>query len=107
ASTITVPLVLMTSGGTGIERVVLGPADVDNVDRSAGAFVASLAERVGHRNVVEVDDTDPDWVSALQPADLALLAAPTFDVMLGLPAPPVGATLAAVPAASLGQWRPN
>jgi hypothetical protein len=107
ASTITVPLVLITAGGTGIERVVLGPADADNIDRSAGAFVASLAERIGQRKVVEVDDTNPDWVSALQPGDLGLLAVPTFDLILGLPAPPVGATLAAVPAASLGQWRPN
>src|SRR5262249_35594488 len=62
-STITVPLVLVTSGGTGIDRVLLGPVDIENVDPPAAAFVARLAGAIAHNGVVELDGTNLNWVN--------------------------------------------
>jgi Kef-type K+ transport system membrane component KefB len=106
ASTINVPLLLVTAGGTDIKRVVVGPVDTDEIGEPAVSFVTTLAEGVSRGDVVVVEER-ADWVSSLQPGDVGFVAVPSFELMVGLPAPPAGATLAAVPVATLAQWRPQ
>jgi hypothetical protein len=101
AATLSVPLVLVSHGGERIKRIVLGPSDVDAVDPEAIAFVGRLAQTVGRGEVLELDQTDADWIAQLRAGDLAFVAVATFELMMGLPTPPAGAALAAVPAATL------
>jgi hypothetical protein len=101
ASTLPVPLVLVNGAGTDIKRVVLAPDGTDGVGPAAVAFVAKLAGIIGQGTVLEVDHGDPDWITRMQPGDIAFVAVPTFALMMGLAAPPPGAALAAVPAATV------
>ncbi|MFL6240206.1 MAG: cation:proton antiporter [Actinomycetes bacterium] len=96
AATLAVPLVLVQGNGSDIRRVVLAHDGSNGVDPSAAAFVAKLAGAVARGEVVELDASDPAWVSRLRPGDLAMMAVPTFDLMMGLATPPAGAILAAV-----------
>ena len=105
ASTIPVPLVLVSPGREAIRRVVLGPLDHDAVGDAAAAFVRELAEVVGGGDVVELHEPGADWVDALRQGDLAPTAVPSFELIIGLPSPPPGATLAAVPAPTVARWR--
>jgi Kef-type K+ transport system membrane component KefB len=105
ASTLPVPLVLVNGGGTDIKRVVIAPqgADGANAGSAAQTFVSRLAGMVGRGDVVELDHDDESWVAHLQVGDLAFVAAPTFELVMGLPAPPPGATVAVVPTATVSQ----
>jgi Kef-type K+ transport system membrane component KefB len=107
AATIGAPLVLVSRGGVAISRAVVGPLETAEIGESAAAFVTRLAVAASPGHVVETADTSPEWVSTLRPGDVAFIAVPTLQMMLGLPTPPPGATLAAVPVASLGRWRPE
>ena len=105
ASTIPVPMVLVSPGREAIRRVVLAPLDHDEVGDAAAAFVRELAEVVGGGDVVELHEPGADWVDALRPGDLAVTAVPSFELVVGLPSPPPGAMLAAVPAPTVARWR--
>lgn len=105
AATLEVPLVLVTVGGTEIKRVVTGPMHADADDPVAVDFVATLARSVARNDVVAITDPSPDWVKELRAGDLAFVAVATFDLIVGLPTPPAGATFAAVPAATLSRLR--
>jgi len=107
ASTIAVPLVLVSAGGTEIRRVVLGRVESDEVDDSAAAFVAKLAGAISRGAVLERSDASWDWVSTLQPGDVAFVAVASFELMMGLPTPPPGAALVAVPVTTLARWHPT
>jgi hypothetical protein len=85
--------------------VVLAPGDIE-AGAAATAFVAKLAGMVSQGDVVQLDHRDPDWIAHMQPGDVAFVAVPTFDLMMGLQAPPSGATLAAVPAATVVRGTP-
>jgi hypothetical protein len=100
-ATLTVPLVLVKGGGTDIKRVVLAPGGTDPAGAAATEFVAKLARIIGRGEVLQLDHGDDDWVSHLQPGDLALLAVPTFELVMGIPTPPPGAALAVVPEATV------
>jgi Kef-type K+ transport system membrane component KefB len=100
-ATLTVPLVLVKGGGADIKRVVLAPGGTDPVGAAATEFVAKLARIIGRGEVLQLDQGDDDWVSHLQPGDLALLAVPTFELVMGIPTPPPGAALAVVPEATV------
>jgi Na+:H+ antiporter len=100
-ATLTVPLVLLKGSGAGIKRVVLTPDGIDAVGEAAADFVAKLARIIGHGDVLQLDHSDAHWVSHLQPGDLAVVAVPTFELMLGIPTPPTGAALAVVPEATV------
>jgi Kef-type K+ transport system membrane component KefB len=101
ASTLTVPLVLVNGGGVDIKRVVLAPHGTDTAAAPADAFVAKLARIVGNGEVLELDQGDANWVTHLRSGDLAFVAVPNFELMMGLPTPPPGAALAAVPTATV------
>jgi Kef-type K+ transport system membrane component KefB len=101
ASTLPVPLVLVNGDGADIKRVILAPDSTDGAGAEGQAFVAKLARVVGRGEVLELDHGDADWVAQLQSGDLAFVAVPTFELMMGLQTPPLGATLAAVPTATL------
>jgi Kef-type K+ transport system membrane component KefB len=101
ASTLTVPLVLVNGAGADIKRVVLAPDGTGEVGPAAVDFVARLAGIIGRGDVLRLDHTDADWVTQLHSGDVAFIAVPTFELMMGLPTPPPGAALAAVPAATV------
>jgi hypothetical protein len=105
ASTLAVPLVLVSGAGNDIKRVVLAP-DGSEAGAAAATFVAKLAGMVSQGDVVQLDHGDPDWIAHLQPGDIAFVALPTFDLVMGLQTPPSGATLAAVPAATVVREMP-
>jgi Kef-type K+ transport system membrane component KefB len=101
ATTLTVPLVLVSGDGADIKRVVLAPEDTETAGSAAQAFVAKLARIIGRGEVLELDHGDANWVTHVRSGDLAFVAVPTFELMMGLPTPPPGAALAAVPTATV------
>lgn len=105
ASTIPVPLVLVSSGGDGIRRVLLPRADPDQVEPAA-AFVQALAQFLARGDVAELDD-GPDWAAGLRPGDVVVMAVASVDLVVGLPTPPPGAAVVAVPASTVAHWHPH
>jgi Kef-type K+ transport system membrane component KefB len=105
ASTIPVPLVLVSSGGDGIRRVLLPRADPDQVEPAA-AFVQALAQFLARGDVAELDD-GPDWAAGLRPGDVVVMAVASVDLVVGLPSPPPGAAVVAVPASTVAHWHPH
>jgi Kef-type K+ transport system membrane component KefB len=101
AATLTVPLVLVKGGGADIKRVVLAPDGTNAVGVTAANFVAKLARIVGHGEVDQLDHTYTDWVTHLLPGDVAFVAVPTFELVMGIPTPPPGAALAVIAEATL------
>jgi hypothetical protein len=101
ASTLPVPLVLVQGTGSDIRRVVLAHDGNNGVDPSASAFVAKLASTVARGEVLQVDASDPAWVDQLRSGDVAMLAVATFELVMGLPTPPQGAVVAAIPETTL------
>jgi Kef-type K+ transport system membrane component KefB len=100
-ATLTVPLVLVKGGGAGIKRIVLAPEDTHEVGVAATSFVAKLAGLIGQGDVLHLDRTDADWLTNLQSGDIAVMAVPTFELIMGLPTPPPGVALAVIPEATV------
>jgi Kef-type K+ transport system membrane component KefB len=100
ASTLPVPLVLVTGGGTEIKRVIVAPHQTDGSDVAAQSFVIKLATIIGRGEVLELDHDDENWVESMRSGDLAFVAAPTFELAMGLPTPPPGSSIAVVPVAT-------
>ena len=106
ASTIPVPLVLVSAGGGEIRRVLLRRPDPGQVGEAAAGFVTALAQLVGRGEVLELDDA-ADWPGGLRPGDAVILAVASFELLTGLPTPPAGAALVAVPASTVSRGRPH
>jgi Kef-type K+ transport system membrane component KefB len=100
-ATLTVPLVLVKGSGAGIKRILLAPEDTNEVGVAASAFVAKLAGLIGQGDVLHLDRANTDWLTNLQSGDIAFVAVPTFELMMGLPTPPAGAALAVIPEATV------
>jgi hypothetical protein len=101
AATLSVPLVLVNGRGTATKRVLVACNDTSDLDPAAHEFAGRLARAVARGEVVELHVTDHDWIEELRAGDLAFTAVPTFDLIMGLPDPPAGAALAAIPVETL------
>jgi Na+:H+ antiporter len=99
ASSLPTPLVLVAGVAGSIQRVFTYVAESADGDPAAVAFVNELAAAVGGPAVSEL--SGPGWEAALQPGDLVFVALESWELAEGLPAPPAGTAIAAVPAPSI------
>jgi Kef-type K+ transport system membrane component KefB len=110
AMSIPTPMVLFQGGGPAIDRVVLVAPTADQAAAEgapAVGFLRELATAVAGKSPVEISMDGP-WVEQLGPGDLAFVLVDAWDVVAGLPKPPEGAAVAAVPAPTvLGRPTPS
>jgi len=105
AASLPTPLVLYAGDLGTLQRVVAVSADVAPDEDGSPSFVHQLAAAVGF--AVE-DVTGPEWADRLRPGDLAFVALESWEVAEGVPRPPAGAAIAAVPVPSiLGRPMPS
>ena len=106
AATVPTPLLLLTGRADRVDRVVLGPpvpADVDPAALQFARYVASIVSRDG---VATLEPDAEGWIGQLRPGDLAIVPIATFELLVGLAAPPAGAIVAAAPSPAVVRWRP-
>jgi hypothetical protein len=96
AAAVPTPLALLEGEADGIRRVtVVLPAEP--VPPAVVDFVRGFAQLIGDEPQRETIGSGTDWIDGLAPGDLAIVAVPTWELVVGLPPPPTGSAVVAIP----------
>jgi hypothetical protein len=103
AAAVPTPLALLEGEADGIRRVaVVVPAEP--VPPPVVEFVRGIAELIGGDEPPrDIIGSGTGWIEGLEVGDLAIVPIPTWDLVVGLPAPPAGAAVVAVPVPTVTQ----